>query len=49
MIDPFDRSRLVRERVDLVSAEELVRLIEANDRPIRIIWFVIEVEHPFMW
>lgn len=36
MIDTFDRSRLIWERVDLVLSEEFVRLIEAHNWPVWI-------------
>lgn len=47
MIHPFDRSRFGRERVDLMITKKFVRLIEANDRLIWVVRFVVEIKHPF--
>lgn len=47
MIDPLARSQSGRERVDGVVTEQLVRVVETDDRPGWIGWFVMEIGHPF--
>jgi hypothetical protein len=43
-IDTCDRSRFCQERVAFVAAKRLAGFVKADDWPLLVIWFVIDIE-----